>query len=108
MPFDEKLVRRIESVMPDRSGLEAKAMFGGIGYLVNGNMSCGVYKDYLIVRVGPEKYEAALTKPHARVFDITGKVIKGWVMVLGQPLNEQDLIKWIEMGMEFATGLPKK
>lgn len=108
MPFDEMLVRRIESVMPDSSGLEPKSMFGGIGYLVHGNMACGVYKEFLIVRVGLERYEQVLSNPQTRVFDITGKVMKGWVMVDSQTLSEQDLANWIEMGMEFASGLPKK
>ncbi len=84
-------------------------MFGGIGYLVNGNMACGVYGDNLIVRVGVEIYERALKQPFTRPFDLTGKPMKGWLYV--EPAGLQDdteLKKWVEEGIKFALSLPKK
>ncbi|MFN2119118.1 MAG: TfoX/Sxy family protein, partial [Anaerolineales bacterium] len=56
-------------------------MFGGIGFLVNGNMACGVHRDSLIVRLGTAEYEAALKRPHVKVFDMTGRPMKGWITV---------------------------
>ena len=109
MAYDKGLAQRIAEVVEDIDGLEEKKMFGGICYLVDGNMACGVYKDYLIVRVGPEKYRASLERPHAREFDITGKSMKGWVMVTQEGYaNDAALKNWIHQGLDFARSLPPK
>ena len=84
-------------------------MFGGVGFLLGGNMACGVLNDDLIVRVGPDVYEESLATPHARVFDITGRVMKGWVMVAPPGYAEDtDLANWVERGITFARSLPPK
>ena len=84
-------------------------MFGGIGYLLHGNMACGILHDDLIVRVGPEKYADALALPHTREFDITGRVMKGWVMVSKDGCgSKEDLSAWIQRGIAFAGSLPEK
>src|SRR5665648_337703 len=81
MAYDENLGLRISEILANVSGLEEKKMFGGVGFLVNGNMACGVHKDNLIVRVGPGNYQSTLETEHVKVFDMTGRPMTGWVMV---------------------------
>lgn len=82
-------------------------MFGGIAFLLHGNMACGILQENLIVRVGPDNYQSSLAIPNTREFDITGRPMKGWVMVSGAGLGEeQQLAWWIGQGTAFALGLP--
>ena len=107
MAYDEGLAQRISEVLGEMVDIVEKKMFGGVCYLLDGNMACGVIKEFLIVRVGPDRYEEALIKPFTRVFDITRKVMKGWVMVEeGGYAEDHDLFKWVEQGVEFARSLP--
>ena len=109
MAYDEDLAARIHDFLADQPGLEAKKMFGGVGYMVQGNMACGVHKDMLIVRVGPEAYEPSLGLPHTRPFDMTGRAMKGWVMVEPAGFADQfDLERWVQSGLDFALTLPPK
>ncbi len=86
-----------------------KKMFGGVGFLLQGNMACGILNDDLIVRVGPEQYEEALAEAHARPFDITGRPMTGWVMVAPAGYAEdEDLDRWVQQGLAFAGSLPAK
>jgi TfoX/Sxy family transcriptional regulator of competence genes len=89
--------------------LEEKKMFGGIGFLVNGNMACGVHKNFLIVRVGPEKHAWALAQPHTRPFDMTGRPMAGWIMVEPSGCATENALKaWLELGLAFTHSLPDK
>jgi TfoX/Sxy family transcriptional regulator of competence genes len=109
MAYDAKLAARIRETLGDLPGLAEKKMFGGAGYLILGNMACGVHGDSLIVRVGPEGYEAALSEPGARPFDLTGRPMKGWVYVDPEALSTQDdLERWVQQGVDFALSLPPK
>lgn len=109
MAYDEGLAQRIREVLDELIGTVEKKMFGGVCHLVDGNMACGVFKEFLIVRVGPEHYEDSLKSPGTRVFDITGKVMKGWVMVDESAYAEdEDLQRWVVLGVEFAQSLPPK
>src|SRR2546426_6404780 len=81
MAFREELAERIRQGLARRKGVEEKKMFGGVGFLLHGNMLVGVWKDSLIVRLGPEESEGALREPHVKEFDITGRPMKGWVLV---------------------------
>jgi len=111
MTYNELLAARVEMILNSINppGMTAKRMFGGIGYLVNGNMACGVHKDDLMVRTGPDLYEASLGKPNVRVFDMTGKVMTGWVVVEGKGLkSDEALEEWVKLGLDFAQSLPKK
>ena len=109
MPYDELLAVRIRAALGPLPELEEKKMFGGVGFLVNGNMACGVHKDDLIVRVGAANYAEALSHPHTRLFDIIGKPMAGWVMVEPEGCaTEADLKNWIERGLAFALSLPGK
>ena len=109
MPYDEFLSIRIRASLGPLPNLVEKKMFGGACFLVNGNMACGVYKDDLIVRVGVDKYQEALALPHTKLFDITGKALKGWVMVEPEGCaTESDLKNWVEQGLAYAQSLPPK
>ena len=109
MPYDVDLEMRIRQVLGGLAGLTDKRMFGGIGFLVNGNMACGVHKDALIVRVGPEGYEEALSGPHTRPFDITGRPMKGWVMVDREGYGSDEALReWVRQGVDFALTLAPK
>jgi hypothetical protein len=84
-------------------------MFGGVGFMVDGNMACGVHGEGLIVRLGPAQYEPAMKQPHVRVFDLTGRPMKGWIVVAPAGCAaDADLRSWIEQGVAFAQTLPRK
>jgi TfoX/Sxy family transcriptional regulator of competence genes len=109
MAHDELLAARMRAALGSLPGMEEKKMFDGIGFLVNGNMACGVNKNDLIVRVGPEKHAAALARPHTRLFDMTGHPMTGWIVV--DPAGcetESELKAWLELGLAFARSLPGK
>lgn len=109
MAFDEALAARIREALARRRGVEEKKMFGGVGFLLNGNMLVGVWKDSLIVRLGPDNYEDALLEPHVREFDITGKPMKGWVLVEPEGVEDDEQLKeWIERATKFVKSLPAK
>ncbi len=109
MAFNEDLAQQIGQALVGQANVEAKKMFGGVAFMVQGNMACGVINDDLIVRVGPERYDEALALPHTRVFDTTGRPMKGWVMV--SPAGYQQggaLHNWVFRGIDFARSLPPK
>ena len=109
MAYDEGLAQRIRELLHEQAGPVEKKMFGGIGFMVRGNMACGVHKDALIVRVGPENDCAALAKPHTKPFDMTGRPMKGWVMVDPEGYEEQEALEaWVRQGIDFALTLPPK
>lgn len=109
MAFDESLADRIRKGLGRKKGIEEKKMFGGLGFLLNGNILVGVWKDSIIVRVGPEEGEAALLEPHVKEFDITGKAMKGWVMVKPEGVQDEASVKaWIQRAVKFVSKLPAK
>lgn len=86
-----------------------KKMFGGVGFLLNGNMLVGVHGDNLIVRVGPGNDRTSLAKPHTKPFDLTGHPMSGWVEVLPAGLiNDNELIVWVKGSLDFVSTLPTK
>jgi TfoX/Sxy family transcriptional regulator of competence genes len=110
MAFDEGLAERIRAVLDSRSDVEDKRMFGGITFLIAGNMACGVVGEDLVVRVGREKSDALIeSEPGARKFDMTGRPMRGWVLVAPEATaDDGDLERWVKRGEEFAAGLPPK
>lgn len=109
MAYDEGLAQRIREVLGELPGLVEKKMFGGVGFMVGGNLACGVNKNDLIVRIGSERYEEALTQPHARVFDLTGRPMTGWVTIAPEGYESDDALKgWVQQGIDFALSLPAK
>jgi TfoX/Sxy family transcriptional regulator of competence genes len=108
MAYNLKLAERIRSQLDGLPFVEKK-MFGGVGFMFNGNMACGVNKDNLIVRVDPEKHSTLLKKPHAKPFDLTGKPMKGWLLIEADGFRtDKQLNAWIKEGVEFASTLPPK
>jgi len=109
MAFSEALADRIRQRLARRKGVEEKKMFGGVGFLLHGNMLVGVWKDSLIVRLGPDKGEAAQREPHVKEFDITGRAMKGWVLVGPEGIeDDEQLTAWIGRATRFVRALPAK
>lgn len=109
MAYDEGLAQRIREALEGQAGIEEKKMFGGVGFMLNGNLACGVNQEDLIVRVGPKGYEAALDLPNTRVFDLTGRPMTGWLVVTPQGYEtDEDLQSWVQRGVDFANSLPPK
>ncbi len=109
MAYDEALAARIRSAFEGQPGVAEKKMFGGVAFMVGGNMACGVTSDELMVRVGPDNYEDALSRPHARPMDFTGRPMRGMVYVTRRGFeSDQDLAAWVESGASFARSLPAK
>ena len=104
-----QLVDRVRRILRQRRGVAEIHMFGGLCFTLRGHMCCGTLKDDLVVRVGPGRYEQALTQPHARPMDFTGKPLRGFVFVgPGGYKTAASLAKWIRWGVEFAGTLPEK
>ena len=109
MAYDEILAQRIRTCFANRSGVEEKKMFGGLTFMLNGHMCCGVVKDEIMVRVGPDRYEEALARPHARRMDFTGRPMKGMVMVTAEGLAPKDALNaWVDLAAGFISSLPPK
>lgn len=109
MAFDQMLAARIQELLIRTAGITEKKMFGGIAFLLNGNMCVGVWKDSLIVRLDATEGAAALYEPHVREFDITGRPMRGWIMVDPAGLEEdRDLNEWLYRATEFVKTLPPK
>src|SRR5690348_12183048 len=108
MAFSESLALRVRQVV-GRLGITEKKMFGGVGFLLNGNMCVGIWKNSLILRIGPESYEDALKEEYVREFDITGRPMKGWVLVEPDGIEtDEQLADWIRRSDKFVNTLPKK
>jgi len=111
MAYNRNVAQRLQSALDSMHApaMLPKKMFGGIAYLLNGNMACGIHGDGLIIRVGEEKYLEALSGPGASVFDMTGRPMKGWVVVTPQGFATQPaLIEWLQLGIQYAQSLPSK
>ncbi len=97
MAFSESLAARIRDALARKKSIEEKKLFGGIGFLLNGNMLVGVWKESMIVRLGPDEGEEALRERHVRAFNITGRPMKGWVMVGPEGVEDDgQLSGWIQ------------
>ena len=109
MAYDEGLAQRVREILSESLGYEEKKMFGGIGFLLQGNMACGVIREDLIVRVGAENYSEALLKPNVELFDMTGRAMTGWVIVK-EPGYRKDsnLEDWVNQGVSYSLTLPPK
>ncbi len=109
MAFDEGLAERVRDLAGSKQGLSERKMFGGLCFLLDGNMSFGVVGSELMVRVGPDAYAEALGLPHAREMDFTGRSMRGMVFVSHDGIAEdEDLEEWLRRGMAFAGSLPPK
>jgi TfoX/Sxy family transcriptional regulator of competence genes len=109
MPHDEKLAERVRDVLQHRVKADERHMFGGVAFMVRGHMCLGVANDDLVVRVGPERHEAALKKRGARPMDFTGKPLKGMVYVTKRALAQRrDIEHWADEAIGFVSELPAK
>jgi len=109
MAYDEGLAQRLRERMERFDGIVEKKMFGGLAFMLRGNMCCGVINDRLMARVGPKAYADALNRPGATQMDFTGKPLKGFVYVAGEAIDDDaDLDDWIRTCSDFALSLPAK
>lgn len=109
MSTDALLAGRIRELLGERNDLTEKKMFGGLGFLLAGNICCGAWKEFLILRLGEDAARQVLGEPHARPFDITGRPMRGWAMI--EPAGWQDteqLRRWVAWAVEFTETLPAK
>lgn len=109
MPYSESVAARIHQALKGRRGITEKKMFGGVGFMLHGNMCVGIWQTSLIVRLGSEQAAVALKEPHVVEFDITGRPMKGWVMVEAEGMETDEQLRgWIERAVEFVETLPRK
>jgi TfoX/Sxy family transcriptional regulator of competence genes len=109
MAFDEALAARVRPLVASAGAVQEKKMFGGLAFLVHGHMSVGIHGFDLIVRIDPGETDEALKEPGTRIFDITGRPMKGWLLVAASVLSEKRaLSKWVNRGLAYAQSLPPK
>ena len=112
MAYDERLATRIRKVLARRKGFSEKRMFGGVAFFLGGNMCCGVGgmgRDEMVLRLGDERAEKALKKRHTKVFDLTGRPMKGFVTVVPAGFKTDAALRgWVREAAAFATSLPPK
>ena len=109
MAFDEALAARIRKRLGKRPGLTEKEIFGGLAFLLHGNMCCGVRGPDLLLRIDPQDTDRVLKQRHTRLFSISGRSMKGWILVQPPGLARADaLAKWVRMGVTYAGSLPPK
>lgn len=109
MAFDEALAGRIRQRLARRKNVEERRMFGGIGFLLSGNLLVGVWKGSLVVRLGQKEGEEALKLPHVKEFDITGRPMRNWVLAGPEGVETDDQLQgWIQRAVQFVGKLPVK
>lgn len=109
MAYDETLAARVRADLAERAEIAERRMFGGLAFMMSGNMCCCVTEHGLMVRVGPDAYQDALAQPHAGLMDLTGRPMRGWVLVQPAGLeSDGDLSRWVAQGADFAATLPAK
>ncbi len=109
MAFDEHTGKRVRDILAEECPAKERRMFGGLAFMVNGHMCCGIVGEDLVIRVGAEGDEQALSQPHARAMDFTGRPMKGFVYVSPQGYRTKAALKtWIKRGLRFVLSLPPK
>ncbi len=108
MAYDAALADRLRDRLRDRVGVTEKKMFGGLAFLTHGNMTVGVHGDDLIVRISPDSTDAAMTQPGVRPFDLSGRPMRGWIVVAGDELDDHVLDRWVAEADAFVATLPPK
>ena len=109
MAFDENAAKRVREVLSKECTVSEKRMFGGLAFMAQGHMCCGIIGQDLVIRVGASQHEQALAEPHVRAMDFTGRSMKGFIYV--SPLgysSQANLRKWIKRGLRFVSSLPAK
>jgi TfoX/Sxy family transcriptional regulator of competence genes len=109
MAYDQALASRVRETLGENPEITERKMFGGIAFMLSGNMAVGVSKDDLMVRIDPDDQDDALAQPGVRIFDMTGRPMKGWILVAPEAAAEQAALqRWVVAGLDFAGSLPPK
>jgi TfoX/Sxy family transcriptional regulator of competence genes len=109
MAYDEALANRTRDAIGPRKGVSEKKMFGGVAFLLDGKMFCGIANEDLMVRVGPEHHAASLARPHVRPMDFTGRPMNGYVYVGPKGTKTTEAVRtWVELGVAFVATVPAK
>lgn len=110
MAYDDELANRIRQVVQDEDGLTEKAMFGGLAFMVGGNMAAGASgQGGMLLRVDPAQTESLVSEPHVRRFEMRGREMDGWFRVDTDALQtDDDLRRWVSHGVSYARSLPPK
>ena len=108
MAYDEQLAARVRTLLANRTDVTERKMFGGLTFMIGGNMCCGVHRDELIVRLDPDRDDEALAKPHARPMDLTGRPMRGFITVQPDGLRGDLLNRWVQEAVARAESLPTK
>ncbi|MCY4612452.1 MAG: TfoX/Sxy family protein [Nitrospira sp.] len=109
MTNKDVLVERIRPILSRRKGFSEKKMFGGVCFMINGNMCVGTWKGSLIVRLDKERHDETLAQPHTKPANITGRIMKGWALVEPAGIeSDHDLKTWVRRAAKFAESLPVK
>ncbi len=108
MAYDEQLAARVRTLLANRTDVSERKMFGGLTFMLGGNMCCGVNGDELIVRLDPEREDEALARPHARPMDFTGRPMRGFITIRPDGLKGGRLNRWVQEAVARAESLPTK
>src|SRR5262245_55472751 len=109
MAFNEALAARVRRILSPVAGFSEKKMFGGLCFLIRGDMCCGVLKAELVLRLEPERAQEVLSRPHTRPMDFTGRPLKGFVFIQAEGLaSDRQLRDWVSMALTFVRSLPAK
>lgn len=109
MAYSEAIADDIRARIGGHAGLVEKQMFGGLAFMVNGNMAVGVAGDELMVRVGKDAHDQAVARPEARIFDLSARPMRGWVVVSSEGISDDEAFdSWVDQGVAFAESLPPK
>jgi hypothetical protein len=109
MAYDEHLATRIELAVAGWPGVSTERMFGSIGWMLKGNICVGIWKDSLIVRCGPVEWPKLIQQPHVAEFDITGRSMKGWLLVRPPGIASPSALgEWLQRAHDFVRTLPAK
>jgi TfoX/Sxy family transcriptional regulator of competence genes len=105
--YNEELAERIRATLADRTDVEEKKMFGGLTFMVSGQMCCGVLKNDLIVRIEPTEFDALVAQPHVRPFDFSGRPMQGMLYVENSALTDPEVLRgWVQRGTEYVKAHP--
>jgi TfoX/Sxy family transcriptional regulator of competence genes len=109
MAYDQGLAQRLREMLAEHDDVEEKKMFGGLAMMLNGNMCVGIIGEELMVRVGSDAYQDALSQTHARKMDFTGKPLKGFIYVACEGFeSDDDLRAWVDRAVSFVLSLGEK
>jgi len=108
MAYDERLADRVRAVLPPAGTVTERHMFGGLAFMLDGHMFCGVVKDSLMIRLGSDGAQHALSRQHVRPMDFTGRPSKGMVFVDPEGFKGAALRHWVDAAAAFASTLPPK